>query len=131
MTCALDYAKTYRASHRGARISATKVRPVMDLVRGKSVQDALAMLSIEPRRGAPMITKVLRSALANASNDLDVNLKALVIVDARVDGAGLLNGRVRWQPRAMGRAYPIRKTMSHISIVLADPATKIETSKSN
>ena len=52
---------------------------------------------------------MLRSALANASNDLDVNLKSLVVVDARIDGAGLLNGRRRWQPRAMGRAFPILK----------------------
>ena len=69
-----------------------------------------------------MIKKVLRSALANASNDLDVNLKSLVVVDARVDGAGLLNGRRRWQPRAMGRAFPIMKRMSHISITLGEPA---------
>lgn len=125
MTTAADFSKTFRASHKMARISATKARPVIDLVRGKSVQDALSMLEIEPRRAAPMIRKVIRSALANASNDLDVNLKALMIVDARIDGAGLMNGRVRWQPRAMGRAFPIRKTMSHISITLADPASRI------
>ena len=123
MAHASDYTKTFRASHKMARISPTKARPVIDLVRGKPVTQALETLEYEHRRAAPMISKVIRSALANASNDLDVNLKALVVVDARVDGAGLLNGRLRWQPRAMGRAYPIRKRMSHISITLADPTS--------
>ena len=125
MATARDYAKTYRAMHRMARISATKARPVIDLVRGKSVSEALDILAHESRRAAPMIRKVVRSAMANASNDLNVNLNALFVVDARVDGAGLLNGRQRWQPRAMGRAFPIRKTMSHISITLADPDSRI------
>ena len=115
------YARIFHARHRGARISPTKARPVIDLVRGKPVEEALAALAHEPRRAAPMIRKVIQSALANASNDLDVDLPSLVIVDARVDGAGLLNGRQRWQPRAMGRAFPIRKMTSHISITLADP----------
>ena len=67
-----------------------------------------------------MIKKVIRSAIANASNDLDVNLSRLYVVDAPVDGAGLLSGRVRWRPRAMGRAFPIRKRTSHLSITLAE-----------
>ena len=113
-------AKTFTARHRGARISPTKARPVMDLVRNKPVQTALDILEYEPRRAAPMIKKVIRSAMANASNDLDVNLSKLVVVDARVDGAGLLSGRTRWRPRAMGRAFPIRKRTSHIQVTLAE-----------
>jgi len=120
-----QYSKAYRASHRDARISPYKARAVIDLVRGKPVAAALDALAFEPRRAAPMITKVIRSAMANASNDLDVDLNALVVVDARIDGAGLLNGRRRWRPRAMGRAYPILKRTSHISITLADPATRL------
>ena len=112
--------KTFRAMHRGARISPYKARPVMDLVRGRGVQEALDILEYEPRRAAPMIKKVIRSAMANASNDLDVNLAQLFIVDARVDGAGLLSGRPRWRPRAMGRAFPIRKRTSHLSVTLAE-----------
>ncbi len=115
--------KGYRASHRYARISATKARPVIDLVRGRPVDEALEVLQFEPRRAAPMIRKVIQSALANASADLNINLRTLVVADARVDGAGLLNGRQRWQPRAMGRAFPIRKEASHISVVLA-PGTE-------
>jgi len=113
-------AKTFKALHRGARISPYKARPVMDLVRRKPVQEALNILEYEPRRAAPMIKKVIRSAMANASNDLEVNLSKLVVVDARVDGAGLLNGRKRWRPRAMGRAFPILKRTSHLSITLGE-----------
>ncbi|MFV1958152.1 MAG: 50S ribosomal protein L22 [Planctomycetota bacterium] len=113
-------AKTFVASHRGARISPFKARAVMDLVRGRSVHDALSLLEYEPRRAAPMIRKVIRSAMANASNDLNVNLRRLVVVDARIDGGPLLSGRVRWRPRAQGRAYPIRKRTSHIRVTLAE-----------
>jgi large subunit ribosomal protein L22 len=116
-----QWGKTFKASHRMARISPFKARPVIDLIRGKHVDVALHLMEYEPRRAASMIHKVLRSALANASNDLDVNLKALVVADARVDGAGLLNGRRRWQPRAQGRAFPILKRVSHISITLGEP----------
>lgn len=114
--------KSFRALHRGARISPFKARPVMDLIRGKSVEVALELLEYEPRRAATLIRKVLRSALSNASNDLDVNLKGLYVVDARVDGAGLLQGRRRFRPRAMGRAFPILKRMSHLSVTVGETA---------
>ena len=120
---ASPWGKTFKASHRNARISPYKARPVIDLIRGKPADVALQTMEYEPRRAASMILKVLRSAIANASNDLDVNLKSLVVIDARVDGAGLLNGRRRWQPRAMGRAFPIMKRTSHISIVVGEPAS--------
>ncbi len=112
--------KTFTALHRGARISPYKARAVIDLVRGKPVQEALSLLEYEPRRAAPMIRKVIRSAMANASSDLDVDLNRLVVVDARVDGGPLLSGRVRFMPRAQGRAYPIRKRTSHIRVTLAE-----------
>jgi large subunit ribosomal protein L22 len=112
--------KLFKASHRMARISPYKARPVMDLVRGKPVQAALDLLAYEPRRAAPMIHKVIRSAMANASNDLDVNLSSLVVVEARVDGGPLLSGRARWMPRAMGRAFPILKRTSHLIVTLAE-----------
>jgi large subunit ribosomal protein L22 len=118
--------KRFVASHRNARISPFKARAVMDLVRGKRVDDALAILEYEPRRAAPMIRKVIRSALANASNDLDVDLRSLVVADGRIDGAGMLNGRRRWQPRAMGRAFPIIKRTSHISVALEASAAAEE-----
>lgn len=119
-------AKRFVASHRNARISPYKARGVIDLVRGKQVDEALAILEYEPKRAAPMISKVIRSALANASNDLDVDLASLRVVDARVDGAGMLSGRRRWQPRAMGRAFPIIKRTSHISVALEAPGAAEE-----
>jgi large subunit ribosomal protein L22 len=116
--------KLFVACHRMAPISATKARAVADLVRGKPVEQALEILAFESRRAAPLLRKVIRSALANASNDLDVNLSRLVVVDARIDGGPLRQGRTRWRPRAMGRAFPIRKRTSHISVKLSEaPAT--------
>ena len=113
-------AKTFTAIHRLARMSPFKARPVIDLVRGRNVQEALRILEYEPRRAAPMIRKVIKSALANASNDLDVDLNGLVVVEACVDGGPLLSGRIRFRPVAMGRAFSIRKRMCHIRVALAE-----------
>lgn len=117
-------AKVFSASYRGARISPYKARPVVDLVRGKPVDKALKLLEFESHRAAPMIRKVLKSALANAGNDMGVNLQKLVVVEARVDGGPLLSGRRRFRPRAMGRAFPIMKRTSHIRVALAETAAK-------
>lgn len=115
-----DGGKTFKASHQHARLSPYKARPVIDLVRGKNVDEALTILEWQDRRAAPMIRKVIQSALANASNDLEADLKRLFVMDARVDGAGLLNGRKRFMQRAMGRAFPILKRTCHISVILAE-----------
>jgi hypothetical protein len=64
--------------------------------------------------------EVIKSALANAGQDLDVDVNRLVVADARADDGPLLGGRYRWRPRAMGRVYPIRKRTSHLSIILAE-----------
>jgi large subunit ribosomal protein L22 len=112
--------KSFTASHRHARLSPYKARPVIDLVRGRGVNEALTVLEYEPRRAAPMIRKVIASALANALNDLEVRQNDLVVVDARVDGGPLLGGRRRFRPVAMGRAYPIRKRTCHIRVTLAE-----------
>jgi large subunit ribosomal protein L22 len=113
-------AKRFEATYRGARISPFKARPVVDLVRGKPIDKALKLLEFEPRRAAPMVRKVLKSALANAGNDMGVKLHRLVVVEARVDGGPLLSGRRRFRPRAMGRAFPIMKRTSHIRVALAE-----------
>jgi large subunit ribosomal protein L22 len=112
--------KTFTASHRHARLSPYKARPVIDLVRGKNVNDALKVLEWQPRRAAPMIRRVIQSALANASNDLQVKLNRLVVAEARVDGGPLLGGRPRFEPRAQGRAFPIRKRTCHIVVTLTE-----------
>jgi large subunit ribosomal protein L22 len=113
-------AKSYRSIHRWARIAPRKARLVADLVRGMPVNDAIAVLENHPRRGAKLLHKVIKSALANASNDLDVDLNALVVSEARVDMGPLLGGRARWRPRAMGRATPIRKRTSHLKVALTE-----------
>jgi large subunit ribosomal protein L22 len=121
--------KTFKASHRHARMSPYKARPVIDLVRGKNVNDAISILEFQDRRSAPMIRKVIQSALANASNDLDVKLNRLVVTDARVDGGPLLGGRKRFMPRAMGRAFPIRKRTCHISVTLSEGPEPVRAKK--
>lgn len=119
-----DAAKTFHAVHRWARIAPRKARLVADLLRGLPVNDAIAVLESHPRRGAQLLHKVLKSALANASQDVDVDLNALVVREARVDMGPLLGGRSRWRPRAMGRATPIQKRTSHLHIGLAESAER-------
>jgi large subunit ribosomal protein L22 len=103
----------YTAVHRHARISATKVRPIADLIRGKQVDEALAILRYQPQRGARMLEKVLRSAMGNAEDQRAPNMGGLRIVDARVDGGPMFK-RVR--PRARGMAHVIKKRFAHIAI---------------
>ena len=112
--------KVFRAVHRYARIQPRKARLVATMVRGLPVNDAIALLQTHPRRAAHLLHKVVKSALANASNDLDVDLNALVVAEACVDGGPLLGGRARWRPRAMGRATPILKRTSHLRIGLRE-----------
>ena len=107
---------SYTATHKHARISPTKVRPLADLIRGQRVDDALAILQYQPQRGARLIEKVLKSALGNAEDLRAPNLGGLRVVEARVDGGPMLK-RVR--PRARGMAHVIKKRMSHIIVSIA------------
>ncbi|MEM9353211.1 MAG: 50S ribosomal protein L22 [Planctomycetota bacterium] len=105
----------YSATHKHARISATKVRPLADLIRGQSVDDALAILKYQPHRGARMLEKVLSSALGNAIDRGAPNRAGLRVVDARVDGGPMFK-RVR--PRARGMAHVIKKRFAHIRVTI-------------
>ncbi|MBC8874667.1 MAG: 50S ribosomal protein L22 [Planctomycetes bacterium] len=112
----------FRASHRFARISARKVRPLADLIRGKFADEALDILRYQPQRGARMLEKVINSALGSAQDPdqtrgKSVDIDSLVVAEARVD-AGPMFKRVR--PRARGMAYLIKKRMSHIHVTLED-----------
>ena len=111
----------FHASHKYARISARKVRPVADLVRGKNVNQALEILEFNPRRGAFLFKQVLKSALANASQRDGVNVNQLVVGQAYVDDGPLLH-RPLGRFVARGRWHPIRKRTSHLHIVLDEPA---------
>jgi large subunit ribosomal protein L22 len=115
--------KTFRAIHRFARISSRKARPVADLVRGRYVNSALEELRVCHRRASPMLQKVIRSAMANAGQDLDVDVNRLYVADVRVDEGPTMK---RWRPRAQGRVYPILKRSSHISVVLAEASAETE-----
>ena len=107
-----------RAKHRHARISATKVRPFADMIRGMSASEGLEALRYIPNRGAKMLAKVLRSAVANAEDKGARNVDRLKIVEARVDGGPMFK---RIQPRARGMAFVIRRRMAHIHVAVDVP----------
>lgn len=101
------------ATAKYVRVSPRKARQVVDLIRGKSVSEAKAILQLTPRGAAPLVGKVLASAVANAENNNDMVADDLVVVRAYVDEGPTLK---RFKPRAMGRATRIRKRTSHITI---------------
>ena len=113
---------TIQAAHRYARISARKVRPLADMIRGKYADDALDILRFQPHRGARMLEKVIQSALGNAQDPDQnrgegVNVKMLVVSEARVDGGPMFK---RIRPRSRGTAFMIKKRTSHIHITLEE-----------
>ena len=112
----------FKATHRHARISARKVRPLADMVRGKMADEALDILRFQPHRGARMLEKVIRSALGNAQDPDQnrgqaVNIDHLVVASARVDGGPMFK---RIRPRARGMAFQIKKRTAHIVVELED-----------
>ena len=106
-----------KATHRYARVSPKKVRPVRDLIRDKSVEEALQVLRRVPRRSSTFIDKVLRSAIANADESLQADMENLFVLEAYADTGPI---RRKWLPRARGMATPIQKRTSHITVVVAD-----------
>ncbi|MGI9455724.1 MAG: 50S ribosomal protein L22 [Aeoliella sp.] len=105
----------YKAIHKHARISATKVRPLANLIRGKHVDEAVAILKFQPQRGARMLEKVLKSAKANAEDRGAPNMGGLHVVEARIDGGPMFK---RLRPRARGMAHVIKKRFSHIIVAV-------------
>ena len=106
----------WQAIHRFARISPSKVRPVMNTIRGKNAQVALNILKFSPQRAAGMISKALTSAIANA-NEQEADVESLKVVECRVDEGPRMK---RIQPKDRGRAHPILKRFSHITVVVDD-----------
>lgn len=104
-----------RAVSKYMRISPQKARVVADVVRGKDVEDAIALLRFTPKKAARMINKVLHSAVANAEQTKAMDLDSLYIKRIYVDSGPTLK---RWRARAMGRASRILKRTSHITIIL-------------
>ena len=98
-----------------ARVSVQKACFVLDAIRGKDVQSALALLEYNPRYASSIIKKLLESAIANAENNNGMNTENLYIAECYANKGPTMK-RVR--PRAQGRAYRIEKRMCHITIVL-------------
>jgi large subunit ribosomal protein L22 len=108
-------AREARASAKFVRMSPYKVRFVLDLIRGKHVDEARRVLQFTPKAPAPELTKILNAAVANAENTLRVPADSLFVARCWADEGPTLK---RWRPRALGRAYRIRKRTSHITIVV-------------
>lgn len=104
-----------RAVARFVRIAPRKVRLVIDLIRGKPVEEALTLLDFVPKRASGLVGKVLRSAVANAEHNHDLKRADLVVAEAFVDQGPTMK---RWHPRQRRRAFPILKRTSHITVVL-------------
>jgi large subunit ribosomal protein L22 len=107
----------HKASHRFARSSVRKLRPLLDLIRGRYADDAMNILKYMPNRGARMIEQVLKSAMSNAEEQGVRNVSDLIVADARGDGGPMFK---RLMPRARGMAYMIRRRSAHITIGLTD-----------
>ena len=108
------------AKARFQKISPRKARVVIDMIRGKNVAIALDQLRFTRKAAAPIVAKLLDSAVANARQlDENVDLDALVVKRAFVDKAANAHMR-RWRPRAQGRATRIQKGVSHITIVVGE-----------
>jgi large subunit ribosomal protein L22 len=99
------------------RIAPSKVRIVVDLVRGKALDEALAILRFTSKRASRVVEKVIRSAAANAENNYNMKRRDLMVSEVYVDQGPTMK---RWHPRQRGRAFPILKKTSHVTVVLRD-----------
>jgi large subunit ribosomal protein L22 len=104
----------FKAMHRFARISPRKARLVMNLIKGRDVDDAITMLRFSKQRSAVMIEKVVRSAVANAGEQ-EANTNTLYVAKAWVDPGPVIK---RFMPKDRGKAYDIKKRTSHLVVEL-------------
>jgi len=105
------------ARARYVRMAPRKVRLVVDMIRGKKVVDALAVLKMVEKSAAEVVAKAILSAAANAESGKGMTADSLVVKSAFVDEGPTMK---RFMPRAMGRATPIRKRTSHVTVVLSE-----------
>ena len=108
-----------RAISKDTGISCRKVRPLVDMVRGKKVDEALALLQFAPTPTARVVAKTVKSAAANAENNYQMDPAELKIVGISADEARTMK---RYRPRARGRSVPILKRSSHITVVVSEEA---------
>ena len=107
-----------RATLKRFRESPRKVRMVANMIRGRSVDDALSILKLQQRKAAKMLSKVLGSAIANATENEKADADKLVVTNVSVDGGPVTK---RWMPRSMGRANRINSRTSHVTITVDVP----------
>jgi large subunit ribosomal protein L22 len=107
----------YKALYRYADSSPRKVRRFADLVRGRSADEALELLKYEHNKGARLMEQVIKSAVGNAEDRGARDASELLVAESRVDGGPILK---RFQPRARGSAFPIKKRLCHIHVTLID-----------
>lgn len=107
----------YRSIYRYADMSARKIRPFATLIRGKAADEALEMLRFFPNKSARLLEQVLKSAVGNAEDRGARDTEDLVVVESRVDGGPIMK---RFQPRARGSAFPIKRRYAHIHVILSD-----------
>ena len=105
-----------RAIQRFVRITPRKCNQVLELIRGQSVEQAQVTLQFTPKLGARIVQKVLKSAVANALHEGKVKIDQLYVKQAVVGAGPTLK---RWLPRAQGRATPLLKRTSHVSLIVA------------
>jgi large subunit ribosomal protein L22 len=125
MTTTIEYPSAV-AKARFVRVSASKARRVIDLVRGKSVAEALDILRWAPQQASEPVAKVIASAAANAQNNDGLDPATLVVAAITAD-EGPTAKRIR--PRAQGRAFRIRKRTSHITVIVESRPPKVRGTK--
>ncbi len=106
-----------KASLKYARVGSQKARLVVDVVRGKSVDEALKILTFMNKKTAELVKKLIESAVANAENKKSMATDGLFVKSITVDQGPVLK---RFRPRAQGRAFGVRKKLSHINVVLGE-----------
>ncbi|KAA0948617.1 50S ribosomal protein L22 [Sporosarcina sp. ANT_H38] len=106
-----------KATARTVRIASRKVRLVVDLIRGKKIGEAIAILRLTPKAASPVVEKVLKSAIANAEHNYEMNVENLYVSEVFVDEGPTMK---RFRPRAQGRASAINKRTSHITLVVSE-----------
>ena len=114
--------KEAKAIAKYVRIAPRKVRIVMNLIRGKDIADAFAILKFTPKRGATLIQKVLKSAVANAENNFDMDTDKLFVSTCFVDQGPTIK---RYHPRSRGQAFSILKHTSHITVVVSEKEAEV------
>ena len=113
-----------KAIAKTVRIAPRKVRLILDLVRGKEVGEAISILKLTNKRSSPVVEKLVKSAVANAEHNYDMDIDNLYISEIFADEGPTMK---RFRPRAQGRATKINKRTSHITVIVEEYAKEAET----